>query len=62
MLQQFLLFDRASVSFPDQQVVDPTNRIAGAVDLDDDLIDLRPVAIRDASDDFEFAFFSINFE
>ena len=63
MLEQFFLFDRTSVSLPDQQVVDPTNRLAGGiVDFDDDLIDLRPVAIRDAPDDVQLAFFGINFE
>src|ERR1022692_262436 len=63
MLEQFFLFDRTSVSLPDQQVIDPTNRLAGGiVDFDDDLIDLRPVAIRDAPDDVQLAFFGINFE
>src|SRR5947207_3211486 len=63
MLEHCFLFDGTAISPPDQQTLNPLDRLASAVvDFDYDLIDFRPVAIVDALNDVQLAFLRIDLE
>src|SRR6185436_7832166 len=62
-LEQLFVLERATVALTRKQVLDlPHGLVSAVVDLDDDLVDLRPVGIRDALDDVELALFRVDLE
>ena len=63
MFEQDLLLDRAMEPLLNQQLFNLLRRLASAiVNFHYDLIDLKPVALLDASQDTQFAFLCINLE